>query len=166
AKAWGEAFFANFARPPEGNDTAQIRALLSGECDIVVANTYYFGRILRRLAEGNPVDGFEDADAIAQIGWVFPNQEDIGTHVNISGAGIAANAPNPDNAALFLEYLASPQAQAYFSAGNDEYPAVMGTPISASVAQLGLFRQDTQNLSVLGENQTRAQEIYNEIGYP
>lgn len=166
AQEWGEAFYGNFAREPEGNDTAQLRALVSGECDIVVANTYYFGRIIRRLAEGNPVEGFEDQAAVDQIGWVFPNQEDIGTHVNISGAGIAANAPNPENAAKFLEYLASDQAQAYFSAGNDEYPAVMGTPISSSVASLGFFRQDTQNLSVLGENQTRAQEIWNEIGYP
>ena len=165
ATQWGEGLVSNFAREPEGNDTAQIRALVSGECDIVLSNTYYFGRILRRLAEGNPVEGFEDQAAIDGIGWVFPNQEDIGTHVNISGAGIAANAPNPENAALFLEYLASDQAQAYFSAGNDEYPAVMGTPISASVAQLGFFRQDTQNLSVLGENQPLAQEIYNGIGY-
>ncbi|MGD1886722.1 MAG: extracellular solute-binding protein [Cohaesibacteraceae bacterium] len=165
ATQWGEGLVSNFAREPEGNDTAQIRALVSGECDIVLSNTYYFGRILRRLAEGNPVEGFEDQAAIDGIGWVFPNQEDSGSHVNISGAGIAANAPNPENAALFLEYLASDQAQAYFSAGNDEYPAVMGTPISASVAQLGFFRQDTQNLSVLGENQPLAQEIYNGIGY-
>ncbi len=165
AENWGAALVGNFARDPEGNDTAQLRALVSGECDIVLSNTYYFGRILRRLAEGNPVDGFESQDVIDQIGWVFPNQEDIGTHVNISGAGIAANAPNPENAALFLEYLASDQAQAYFSAGNDEYPAVMGTPISESVARLGFFRQDTQNLSVLGENQTLAQEIYNRVGY-
>lgn len=166
AEEWAAAFYGNMAREPEGNDTAQIRALLSGECDIVVGNTYYFGRILRRLAEGNPVEGFEDQEMIDQIGWVFPNQEDIGTHVNISGAGIAANAPNPDNAALFLEYLASDQAQEYFSAGNDEYPAVMGTALSPSVASLGLFRQDTQNLSVLGENQALAQEIYNRVGYP
>ncbi|MFK7792261.1 MAG: extracellular solute-binding protein [Devosiaceae bacterium] len=165
AQEWAEGFYGNMAREPEGNDTAQLRALVSGECDIVVANTYYFGRAIRRAAEGNPVDGL-DSDAIEQISWVFPNQEDIGTHVNISGAGIAANAPNAENAALFLEYLASDQAQAYFSAGNDEYPAVMGTPISPSVAALGLFRQDTQNLSVLGENQTLAQEIYNRVGYP
>lgn len=165
AEEWAAAFYGNMARQPEGNDTAQIRALVSGECDIVVANTYYFGRAIRRAAEGNPVEGLE-ADALGQIGWVFPNQEDIGTHVNISGAGIAANAPNAENAAAFLEYLASDAAQAYFSAGNDEYPAVMGTPISASVAQLGLFRQDTQNLSVLGENQALAQEIYNRVGYP
>jgi iron(III) transport system substrate-binding protein len=165
AEEWAAGFYGNMAREPEGNDTAQIRAVVSGECDIVVGNTYYMGRAIRRAAEGNPVEGL-DAEALANVGWVFPNQETIGTHVNISGAGIAANAPNAENAALFLEYLASEQAQAYFSAGNDEYPAVMGTPISASVAQLGLFRQDTQNLSVLGENQALAQEIYNRVGYP
>ncbi|MEM6710805.1 MAG: extracellular solute-binding protein [Pseudomonadota bacterium] len=166
AEEWGEGFFGNFARPPEGGDTDQLRALASGECDIVVSNTYYFGRILRRLAEGNPVSGFEDQATIDSIGWVFPNQEDIGTHVNISGAGIVATAPNAENAAKFLEYLASDQAQAYFSAGNDEYPAVMGTPISTSAATLGFFRQDTQNLSVLGKNQAMAQEVWNRIGYP
>jgi iron(III) transport system substrate-binding protein len=165
AEDWAAAFYGNMAREPEGNDTAQIRALVSGECDIVVGNTYYMGRAIRRAAEGNPVEGL-DAEALDGIGWVFPNQEDIGTHVNISGAGIAANAPNPENAALFLEYLASDQAQEYFSAGNDEYPAVMGTALSPSVASLGLFRQDTQNLSVLGENQALAQEIYNRVGYP
>ena len=160
AEAWAEGFYSNFARQPEGGDTDQLRALVSGECDIVLSNTYYFARAIR-----TDVDGLTDEQR-ANIGWVFPNQEEFGSHVNISGAGIAANAPNPENAALFLEYLASDQAQEYFSAGNDEYPAVMGTALSPSVAQLGLFRQDTLNLSVLGENQALAQEIYNRVGYP
>lgn len=160
AESWAAGFYANFARQSEGGDTDQLRALVSGECDIAVSNTYYFARALR-----TEVEGLLPADQ-TNIGWVFPNQEDFGTHVNISGAGIAANAPNPDNAALFLEYLASDRAQEYFSAGNDEYPAVMGTALSPSVARLGLFRQDTVNLSVLGENQALAQEIYNRVGYP
>ena len=160
AEEWAAGFYANFARPPEGGDTDQIRAIVSGECDIVVSNTYYFARALRA-----DVEGLDEA-ARANIGWVFPNQEDLGTHVNISGAGILANAPNLENAQAFLEYLASDQAQQYFSAGNDEYPAVMGVGLSPSVAALGLFRQDTQNLSVLGENQALAQEIYNRVGYP
>ncbi|MEM1346515.1 MAG: Fe(3+) ABC transporter substrate-binding protein, partial [Pseudomonadota bacterium] len=88
-----------------------------------------------------------------------------GTHVNISVAGLAANAPNRANAIRFLEYLASDSAQEYFSAGNDEYPAVPGVGLSESVASLGLFRQDTMNLSVLGERQTQAQDIYNQVGY-
>lgn len=160
AEEWATGFYGNMAREPEGNDTAQLRALVSGECDIVVGNTYYFSRAIRTDVEGLSAEDREN------ISWVFPNQEDIGAHVNISGAGIAANAPNPDNAARFLEYLASDAAQEYFSAGNDEYPAVMGTALSPSVAALGLFRQDTQNLSVLGENQALAQEIYNRVGYP
>ena len=160
AEEWAAGFYGNFARPPEGGDTDQIRALVSGECDIVLSNTYYFARAVRTEVEGL------SAEERATIGWVFPNQEDIGTHVNISGAGILAHAPNLENAQAFLEYLASDQAQEYFSAGNDEYPAVMGVALSPSVASLGLFRQDTQNLSVLGENQALAQEIYNRIGYP
>lgn len=160
AEAWAEGFYGNFAREPEGGDTDQLRALVSGECDIVVSNTYYFARAIRTDVSGVSAEDQEN------IGWVFPNQESTGAHVNISGAGIAANAPNAENAALFLEYLASDQAQEYFSAGNDEYPAVMGTAISPSVATLGLFRQDTLNLTALGENQALAQEIYNRVGYP
>lgn len=160
AEAWAEGFYGNFAREPEGGDTDQLRALVSGECDIVVSNTYYFARAVRTDVSGVSAEDREN------IGWVFPNQETTGAHVNISGAGIAANAPNAENAALFLEYLASDQAQEYFSAGNDEYPAVMGTAISPSVASLGLFRQDTLNLTALGENQGLAQEIYNRVGYP
>ncbi|GAB5508913.1 MAG: Fe(3+) ABC transporter substrate-binding protein [Hyphomicrobiales bacterium] len=160
AQEWAEGFYGNFARAPEGGDTDQLRALVSGECDIVVGNTYYFARAVR-----TEVSGVSAADQ-ENIGWVFPNQETTGAHVNISGAGIAAHAPNAENAALFLEYLASDQAQEYFSAGNDEYPAVMGTALSPSVASLGLFRQDTLNLTALGENQALAQEIYNRVGYP
>lgn len=160
AQEWAEGFYGNFARAPEGGDTDQLRALVSGECDIVVGNTYYFARAVRTDVSGVSAEDQEN------IGWVFPNQESTGAHVNISGAGIAAHAPNADNAALFLEYLASDQAQEYFSAGNDEYPAVMGTALSPSVASLGLFRQDTLNLTALGENQALAQEIYNRVGYP
>ena len=102
---------------------------------------------------------------MANIGWVFPNQDTFGAHANISGAGVVATAPNKANAIKFLEYLASDEAQQYFSAGNDEYPAVMGVGLSESVAKLGIFRSDTLNLSALGENQPAAQRIYDRIGY-
>ncbi len=159
AKAWAAAVFENRARDPQGGDTDQLRGLASGECDIVLSNTYYFARALRR-----EVDGLDDA-ALARIGWVFPNQFTTGAHVNISAGAVLAHAPNRDNAVKFLEYLASESAQRYFSAGNDEYPAVPGVGLSESVAKLGLFRQDTLNLSILGLNQTQAQRLYDEVGY-
>ena len=102
---------------------------------------------------------------MARIGWVFPNQATTGAHSNISGAGVIKTAPNKENAVKFLEYLASDQAQQYFSAGNDEYPAVMGIGLSESVASLGMFRSDTVNLKVFGENQPEAQKIYDRVGY-
>jgi iron(III) transport system substrate-binding protein len=123
-----------------------------------MSNTYYFGRALRR-----PVEGV--SDDLDMIGWVFPNQNDIGAHMNLSGGGVAAHAPNRDNAIAFLEYLASDQAQEYFSAGNDEYPAVPGVGLSASVAALGFFIPDTIDLSAVAANVPNAQAIFNEVGW-
>ncbi len=158
ASEWVAGVWENRARDPQGGDTDQLRGLVSGECAIAVSNTYYFARAIRTDVEGV-------SEAIDRIGWVFPNQSDRGAHVNISAAGVAVNAPNPENALLFLEYLASDSAQAYFSAGNDEYPAAPGVALSESVARLGLFRADALALEKLGENQPMAQALYDAAGY-
>ncbi|MBP5857559.1 Fe(3+) ABC transporter substrate-binding protein [Marivibrio halodurans] len=159
AKAWAEGMWNNRAREPEGGDTDQLRGIASGQCGVAVANTYYFARAL-----GGGVKGLGEEE-IAKIGWVFPNQNSTGAHVNISGAGVVKSAPNRENAIRFLEYLASDEAQEYFSAGNNEYPAVPGVALSENVAKLGLFRQDTLNLEALGRNQNEAQMLYDEVGY-
>ena len=159
AHVWAERVSANFARAPQGGDTDQLRGIVSGECDISMSNTYYFARAVRKDVSGlsSDLDG---------IGWVFPDQNGNGAHMNISGGGVAVNAPNRDNAILFLEYLASQQAQEYFSAGNDEYPAVPGIGLSPSVASLGIFRQDDVDLSNLADHVGQAQAIFNEVGWP
>jgi iron(III) transport system substrate-binding protein len=158
AKEWAQGVVDNFARDPEGGDTDQLRALISGQCDISVANSYYFARALRKDVDGLSGD-------IEQIGWIFPAQEAEGAHMNLSGGGIAASAPNRENAVKFLEYLASDQAQQYFSAGNDEFPAVPGVELSESVAQLGEFKADAVNLSQVAKNVPEAQKIFNEVGW-
>ncbi len=159
AKDWAAGVVANFARDPQGGDTDQLRGLVSGECDISISNTYYFARAIR-----TDVDGLSK-EAMAGIGWVFPAQNAEGAHMNLSGGGVAAHAPNRDNAVLFLEYLASDQAQEYFSAGNDEYPAVPGVALSPSVAALGIFRPDAVDLSEVAGNVPAAQRIFNEVGW-
>lgn len=159
AKSWADGMVINFAREPQGGDTDQLRALVSGECDISVSNTYYFARALRKGVDGLP------EEALPKIGWVFPAQNAEGAHMNLSGGGVAANAPNRENAIKFLEYLASDQAQKYFSGGNDEYPAVPGVGLSPSVAQLGLFRPDAVDLSAVAKNVPKAQAIFNEVGW-
>ena len=159
AKQWASGVLANLARPPEGGDTDQLTGLVSGACDIAVANTYYFARGM-----ATEVDGL--SEGIDQIGWVFPNQETTGAHVNIAAAGLAAHAPHPDAAITFLEYLSTPPAQAYFANQNFEYPAVADATIGEVPASLGTFKADDLNLSVLGENQPAAQRIFNEIDFP
>ena len=159
AADWAKGVVANFARDPQGGDTDQLRGLVSGECDISISNTYYFARALRRDVKGL------SQDALANIGWVFPAQNAEGAHMNLSGGGVAKHAPNKENAIKFLEYLSSDKAQAYFSAGNDEYPAVPGVGLSASVAQLGLFRPDAVDLSKVAANVSKAQKIFNEAGW-
>lgn len=157
-KGWADAVVGNFARSPQGGDTDQLRGIVSGECDIAMSNTYYFARAIRK-----PVDGV--SDSLEMIGWVFPNQDAIGAHMNLSGGGVAAHAPNKENAIKFLEYLASDQAQQYFSAGNDEYPAVPGVGISPSVAQLGFFKPDDIDASAIAANVPAAQKLLNEAGW-
>ena len=124
-----------------------------------MSNTYYYARATRKG------DKSMTTEQLANIGWVFPAQNEEGAHMNLSGGGVAAFAPNYDNAVLFLEYLASDQAQQYFSAGNDEYPAVPGVALSPSVAALGLFKPDDVDLSTVARNVPKAQMIIDEVGW-
>ena len=158
AKNWAAGVVANFARPPKGGDTDQLRGLVSGECDVSISNSYYFARALRKDVKDLSAD-------IEKIGWVFPAQEAEGAHVNLSGGGVAAHAPNKENAVKFLEYLASDQAQEYFSAGNDEFPVVSGVALSDSVKALGEFKPDEVDLSKVAKNVATAQKIFNEVGW-
>ncbi|WP_298916933.1 Fe(3+) ABC transporter substrate-binding protein [uncultured Roseobacter sp.] len=158
AKNWAQGVVDNFARDPQGGDTDQLRGLVSGECDVSISNTYYFARAMRK-------DVSDLSAEIDIIGWVFPSQEAEGAHMNLSGGGVAKHAPNRDNAIAFMEYLASDQAQEYFSAGNDEFPAVAGVALSPSVAKLGLFKADDVDLSKVAKNVAEAQKIFNDVGW-
>ena len=156
AGTWAERVVANFHRPPQGNDTAQLRAVAAGECGVSIANTYYIGRL---LGSDNP----KHATVVEGFGVLFPNQDDRGTHVNISGAGIARHAPNRDNAVKFLEYLTSDFAQRLFAEGNNEYP-VVGSP-TGPIAALGEFKEDGINAAVLGANQSLAVKLFDRAGW-
>ncbi len=161
AEEWTAGLVANLARPPEGNDTAQIEAVAAGECPVAIVNTYYVGRLLAS----------DDPERVAigeQIGIVFPNQDDRGTHVNISGAGVLANAPNAEGAVAFLEYLASDSAQTLFAEGNNEYPVVESVAVSGPIAGFGDFVEDSLGLDVIGEigaNNPTAVQIADRAGW-
>ena len=156
AEAWATGVVANFHRPPQGNDTAQLRAVAAGECGVSIANTYYIGRLL-----GSESD--EDRAVAEAVGVLFPNQDDRGAHVNISGAGVARHAPNRANAVLFLEYLAGDFAQRLFAEGNNEYPVV--GKATGPIAALGAFKEDGLNAAVLGANQALAVQVFDRAGW-
>lgn len=156
---WVRGLVANMARDPESNDTGQIRAVAAGECDIAVANTYY----LARLARSDDPDDQAVVDVIVPI---MPNQDDRGTHVNISGAGVLTNAPNAENAVAFLEFLASDEAQLAFADGNNEWPAVEGIAHATVLDDLyGSFAQDDVSTAVFGGNRADALRIMEANGW-
>ena len=156
---WAKGIVANFARPPRGGDTDQIRGVAAGECAVAIANSYYFVRLMNS-------DSADDKKVIEAVRFVWPNQETWGTHVNVSGAGMLKNAPNHDAALKFLEYLASDQAQVYFADGNNEWPAVSGVKAdNPALESLGEFKADTTPLNSLSANIAEAQRIYDRAGY-
>jgi iron(III) transport system substrate-binding protein len=159
AENWARGIVANFARKPQGNDTSQIEAVAAGLCRLGIVNTYYVARFI----------GSDDSEKAAigdKIGVLFPDQNGYGTHINISGAGVTAYAPNPENAEALLEYLLRDKAQAAFALGNNEYPVVASVPPSGPVAALGTFIADDLPVAALGENQTVAVQIFDRVGWP
>lgn len=137
-EAWARGVAANLARPPQGGDRDQFRAIPSGQCRIAIANTYYLAHV---GASQRP----EDRAVFERIGVIFPNQApgDRGTHVNISGAGLVKTAPNAANARRLLEFLVSNEAQEILAQGNMEYPAVPGAPMSPILSSFGEFRAES-----------------------
>jgi len=158
AEKWAKGVVANFARDPKGGDTDQLRSVAAGECDVGVANSYYYVRL---LTSKKP----KDRETAGRITVIFPNQADRGTHINVSGAGILKNAPNRAAAVKFLEYLASDEAQRHFADGNNEYPVVEGVAPNSALQGLGTFKADTLNVSLYGENQASAQKIFDRAGW-
>jgi len=158
AEAWAKGVVANFARDPAGGDTDQLRGVAAGVCEIAVANSYYFVRLMTNPAEA-------DKEVAAKVGWIFPNQDGRGAHVNVSGAGVLKNAPNKESAIKFLEYLTSPSAQRYFADGNNEFPVVNGVVANSALRKLGEFKADPVNVAELGRNQPAAQMIFDRAGW-
>jgi iron(III) transport system substrate-binding protein len=160
AEEWARGIVANMARAPKGGDTDQIKAVGAGECDIAISNTYYFARLLKS-------DKAENKALVAKLGVIFPNQNGAngrGTHINISGAGVAKYAPNKANAIKFLEYLATPEAQSYFANGNNEYP-VVGKASNRELDAIGSFKRDPLKMDMVGKNYAAAAQIFDRVGW-
>lgn len=159
AETWAAGMVNNFARDPQGGDTDQIRAVAAGECDVAVGNSYYFGRLANSGKEA-------DQEVVDAVGIFFPNQEDRGTHINISGLGLLETAPNPDNAKQLIAYLVSPEVQAAFASANNEFPVIEGVEANEVLSSWGDFATDGINVALYGELNQAAVRIFDRVGWP
>jgi iron(III) transport system substrate-binding protein len=157
-ETWAKGFVANFARPPVGGDRDQVLAAAAGQCDVVVVNTYYLAAMLN---DKDPAQ----REAAQKLTVFWPNQNDRGTHVNVSGIGLTAAARHREHAVKLIEYLASDAAQAWYAEVNHEYPIRPSIPVSKTLAAMGTFKADTLNLHQLGQYNAEAVKLMDRAGW-
>lgn len=149
----------NLARKPDGNDRAQAKAIFSGECDLGIGNTYYVG--LMQNNTKNP----EQKEWAKSIKVIFPNSNDRGTHVNVSGMALAKHSPNKESAIKLMEFLASGTAQEIYAEQVYEYPVKPGAKPSATVAGFGDIKPDTLGLDAIAKLRKAASRLVDKVGY-
>lgn len=159
AEKWLTGLKNNLARKPAGSDRAQAQGIFSGECDLAIGNTYYVGLMMTNDKEP------EQKDWAAAIKVLFPNAENRGTHVNISGMALARNAPNRENALTLMEFLASAEAQEIYAEQVFEYPVTPGARVSEIVASFGELKPDSLPLSQVAELRGEASMMVDRVGY-
>ncbi|WP_194756862.1 Fe(3+) ABC transporter substrate-binding protein [Aliidiomarina indica] len=155
---WARGLVANFARNPVGGDRDQIHAVASGQCDIALANTYYFGGMTLSSDATNQ-------DTVSKVAIAWPAQESQGVHVNVSGIGLLQHASNTDNALKLMDFLAGVEAQAWYAEVNSEYPANPNAPWSEVLEAWGEFKADELPMSALGDNNTAAVRLMDRAGW-
>jgi iron(III) transport system substrate-binding protein len=156
AEAWLTGLRDNLARKPAGGDREGVRDVHAGLCDLAIGNTYYMAAMLK-----NP----EQKAWADSVRILFPNAADRGTHVNISGAALAAHAPNRDNAVKLIEFLASPEAQEIYAEGNGEYPVIAAAKTSELVKSWGELKPDKIPLSDLAKLRKKASELVDKVRF-
>ena len=157
-ETWAKALVANMARPPKGGDRDQIKAAAAGQCDIAIANTYYLAGMLNSKKAN-------EKNAALKMGVFWPNQNDRGAHVNISGAALTRYSKNTDNAIKLIEYLASEKAQRWYAETNGEYPVVTSVAVGETLKAWGSFKADALYLGRLGELNSDAVMLMDRAGW-
>jgi iron(III) transport system substrate-binding protein len=155
---WARGLVANFARNPQGGDRDQITAIAAGQCELALVNTYYLAGMLKSTV-GN------DKRTAESVGVFWPNQQDRGAHINISGAGVTKSAKNTDAAIQLLEFMVSEEAQHWYADANDEFPVRAGIPASEILQSWGAFKADDLPLEQLGVHNSDAVRLMDRAGW-
>lgn len=147
-----KGWLANLATPVFSDDSALLKAIDAGQCDVGIVNSYYFGRM-------------HAADPDVKIKLFWPNQQNRGVHVNISGAGVTKYAKQPEEAIKLLEWMTTEEAQRVFADVNMEFPANPAVKPSPEVAAWGDFKRDQVNIEVAGRRQPEAIMLMDRLGW-
>ena len=142
----------NLSAPPFSNDTMVMKAIIAGQGDVGIVNSYYYGRLTKK-------------DPSIPVAIFWPNQSTDGVHVNVSGAGVVASSKNKEEAIKFLEWLSTETAQQIFADVNMEYPVNPAVSADSTVSAWGSFKQSEINLKNAGENQVAAIQLMDRAGY-
>ena len=156
---WAKGLVKNMARNPQGNDRSQLMAVANGVADLAIANTYYVGIMLSGKG------GDEQKKAAEKLKVAFPNQNDRGAHINISGGGILKYSPNKDNAEKFLEFLLSVEAQSHIVNNSFEYPVIEAVQPHPIIDNLGEFKMDNTSVSDFGKYNPIAVKLMDRAGW-
>lgn len=156
AEKWLRGLKANLGRKPAGGDREAVRDVKAGLCDIAIGNTYYMRAMMKKP---------ETREWAEAVRIVFPNADDRGTHVNVSGVAMAAHAPNKENAQKLMEFFVSPEAQKIYAEANGEYPVVEGIPASELVQSWGPLKADPLPLSDIAKLRKKASELVDRVQF-
>lgn len=158
AQEWVNGIVENFARPPQGGDRDQIKAVAAGQCDVAIANTYYLAGMLSSQDETTKQQA-------QKVKVVWPNQADRGTHINISGVALAKNAPNKEAAIKLIDFLLSRESQLWYAKTNHEYPIFTDIAWSELLQSFGTFKAEQVALSQLGDLNAAAVQMMDRAGW-
>lgn len=162
AEAWLRGLKANLARKAAGGDREGARDILAGICDVAIGNAYYVGR-MKNAEPGS--DQYQWGEAIKVVRPTFENSKSNGTHANITGAAIAKNAPNLENAIKLLDFLISEQGQSMYAKSNYEYPVRAGVELDPVVASFGELVIDDLHILEVAKYRQSASELVDKVGY-
>lgn len=155
---WANAFVKNFARKPKGGDRDQIKAAASGQCDLAIANTYYYAKMVTSKKQ-------DQQKAAASVAIFWPNQNNRGAHINISGITITKYAKHVEAAKKLVEFLVTKESQRWYADVNYEYPVRTDILPNKILSSWGNFKSDSINLDQLGKNNAEAVKIMDRAGW-
>lgn len=157
---WAKGLVKNFARTPKGGDRDQIKAMVAGECEVAIANTYYLGGMLTAKDETT-----RKVAQQVQVIWPDQGENGMGTHINVSGAALVAGAKNKSNAEKLLAFMLTEQSQQWYAQVNHEYPIIDGVAWSPELSALGQFKAQSVPLDEVGANNAKALLLMDKAGW-